>query len=52
MTVSFIMNYKNECKVHRFFFIILVTRYEYEVQGDWNPNIAAANCYSNSKGNL
>ncbi|CAG8682728.1 933_t:CDS:2 [Funneliformis caledonium] len=23
--------------------------YEYEVQGDWNPNIAAANCYSGSK---
>lgn len=26
-----------------------VARYEYEVQGDWNPNIAAANCYSGSK---
>ena len=30
----------------------MFTRYEYEVQGDWNPNIAAANCYANSKGNL
>ncbi|RIA92567.1 hypothetical protein C1645_764860 [Glomus cerebriforme] len=39
---TIIMNIVNEQRKER-------KIYEYEVQGDWNPNIAAVNCYANSK---
>ncbi|CAB5142525.1 unnamed protein product [Rhizophagus irregularis] len=39
---TIIMNIVNEQRKER-------KIYEYEVQGDWSPNIAAVNCYANSK---
>ena len=26
------------------------SRHPYEIQGRWEPNVAAANCYANSRG--